>query len=115
MASVQFKANTVNFIKELECDRCYLEILVFLLKNPDAEFTGRQIAAAISFSFLDVISSIGFLLNQRLLTASLRNDNLYYSLTADRSVRRKVTTLAGLSNTEWQSLLQLISCDRGAY
>jgi hypothetical protein len=89
MEGILFQANTLNFIREIESDRCGAEILVFLLKEPESDYDGGQIAAAISLPLLDVLSSIGFLLNRGLLHASLRNHVPYYSLTAEPASPRK--------------------------
>jgi hypothetical protein len=51
MSDILLKANKLNFIRELDCDRCAADILVFLLKEPESEYNSRQIAAAVTSPF----------------------------------------------------------------
>ena len=97
------------FVKELECDQCSLEILLFLMNHPGVKASSRQISEGVSFPLVDVIRAIGFLLNKGLITASQRNDLLYYSLPRNKAVRRRVAALSNLGKIKWQELLQQIA------
>ena len=98
-----------EFIRELECDQCNLEIVIYLMNHPGLRLGSRQIAERISFPLADVIRAIGFLSNKGLLSASQRHDHLYYSLSSDKSVRRRVAALSNLGKINWQELFLRIA------
>ncbi len=97
------------FVKELECDQCSLEIVLFLMNHAGDKLDSRQIIEGVSFPPVDVIRAIGFLLNKGLVVATQRNDLLYYSLPRNKIVRRRIEAIANIGKIQWQELLQQIS------
>ncbi len=115
MPGLYLEDDAVKIIKELECDQCNIRVLLFLLQDPDGKFNCRQIADGVTFSPLDVIRAIGFLINSGMVAASRRNNLLYYSLTGDRALRRRLLALSEIGKIEWQTLLEQVSCVYGVY
>jgi hypothetical protein len=103
--------NVVRLIKELECDECSLEIVLFLWRHPGEKFNGKQLAEGISLPLLDVIRAVGFLINREMVSVTRKNNLLYYALTKDRSVRAMVMALSNIGKIEWQVLMEQIACD----
>lgn len=106
--------NVARFIKEIECDRSHIEILVFLWRNRRCKYNGKQIAFGTSLIPIDVIRALGFLLNKGLVVACRRNDILYYSITKDRWMRGQVNDLSELGDVALQELMEG-ACDYGVY
>ena len=101
--------SVANFVKELECDECSLEIILFLTNHPGAKPNSQKISRGVCFPLADVIRAIGFLLNKGYITASRRNNRLYYSLARQKSVQRQIAALSNLGKIKWQELLQQIA------
>jgi hypothetical protein len=112
---VVIEESVVKRIKELECDECSLEIVLFLSRHQAGKFSGREIAEGISQPTLDVIRALGFLINRGMIAVTRKDNLLYYALARNRSVRAPVRALSNLGKIKWQDLMGQISCDYGVY